>query len=79
MNQGLGSGNASDHLSEKDIEFLDHLLQDLFGVGLKLEYCLSVIDDAPSQARTGLKDVVSSLDDMVEPIRARIHRLGESQ
>ncbi|HEU0072505.1 MAG TPA: hypothetical protein VFS30_00700 [Dehalococcoidia bacterium] len=65
--------------SERDIEFLDHLLQDMFGLGLKLEYCLLVLDEAPAQARVGMEDVVSGLEGMVDPIRAQILKLGRSR
>ena len=65
--------------SERDIEFLDRILQDLFGLGLKLEYCLSVLDDAPAQARLGMEGVVSGLGDLAEPIRDEIQKLGRSR
>jgi hypothetical protein len=62
-----------------EIAFLDHTLQDLFGFGLKLEYCLNVLDDAPLQARTGLEDVVSGLDETAALLREHIHRLDGSR
>ena len=69
------SSKVPDRLSIRDIDFLDHILQDLFGMGLKLQYCLAVLDDTPAEARDGIEDVVSSLSDMAEPIRMRIHKL----
>jgi hypothetical protein len=74
-----GVGASGGGLNEYDIQFLDRILQDLFGVGLKLEYCLSVLEDAPAQARTGMEDVVTDLDQLVEPIRDEIRRLGGSR
>ena len=68
-------GRVPDRPLDRDIEFLDRILQDLFGMGLKLEYCLAVLDDTPAEARNGIEDVVSTLGDMAEPIRMRIHRL----
>ena len=65
--------------SQDDIEFLDRILQDLFGMGLKLEYCITVLDDAPAQARAGMEGVVTGLDQLVEPIRAEIRRLDGSR
>jgi signal transduction histidine kinase len=79
MSGRLGFGASGRGLTEHDIEFLDRILQDLFGMGLKLEYCLSVLDDAPAQAKTGMEDVVTDLDQLVEPIRAEIRRLGGSR
>ena len=73
------SDEPANRFSERDIEFLDHILQDLFGLGLKLEYCIAVLEDAPGQARVGMEDVVSGLDDMAEPIRAQILRLDRSR
>jgi hypothetical protein len=72
------SDNSTSRFSERDIDFLDRILQDLFGLGLKLEYCLSVLDEAPAQARVGMEDVVSGLEEMVDPIRAQILSLGRS-
>lgn len=71
--------DSASRLSERDIEFLDRILQDLFGLGLKLEYSLSVLDDAPAQARVAMEDVVSGLDDIVEPLRSQILKLGSSR
>jgi hypothetical protein len=73
------SDETTSRFSEHDVEFLDHILQDLFGLGLKLEYCLQVMEDAPGQARVGMEDVVSSLDDMAEPIRAQLLKLDKSR
>jgi len=70
---------AAYQLSQRDIEFLDRILQDLFGVGLKLEYCLSVLEDSPSQARIGIEDAVGNLAEMMGPIRGQIHKLAESR
>jgi hypothetical protein len=72
------SDKPSSRFSERDIEFLDRILQDLFGLGLKLEYCLSVLDETPAQARVGMEDVVSGLEEMVDPIRAQILKLDRS-
>lgn len=69
------SSKVPDRLSSRDIDFLDHILQDLFGMGLKLQYCLAVLDDTPAEARDGIEDVVTTLGEMAEPIRMRIHNL----
>lgn len=78
MSERAKQSASSNRFSERDVEFLDRILQDLFGLGLKLEYCLSVLDDTPDQARTGIEDVVSGLDDISVPIREQIHRLAGS-
>jgi hypothetical protein len=68
---GIGATDAT-----REIEFLDNVLQGLFGVGLRLEYCISLLDEAPGQARVGLESVVSRLDELTEPLRVEIGRLA---
>jgi hypothetical protein len=58
--------------SERDVEFLDRILQNLFGLGLKLEYCLSVLEDSPCQARVGVEGVIEGLSQLAGPIRDEI-------
>jgi hypothetical protein len=79
MSDSSISDSVSRSLAEDDIAFLDRILQDLFGLGLKLEYCLTVMEDTPAQARTGIEGVVSGLDNLAEPIRNEIHRLARSR
>ena len=78
MSEGSASDASADRFSERDVELLDQVLQGLFGVGLKLEYCLSVLDDSPDQARSGMQDAVASLDEIASPIREQIQRLLKS-
>jgi hypothetical protein len=79
MNDASSRSPLTRHFMERDIEFLDRVLQNLFGLGLKLEYCLSVLDDAPAQARAGMEGVLSGLDEMAEPIREEIQNRGRSR
>jgi hypothetical protein len=78
MNDGSAPDASESRISERDVEFLDQVLQDLFGVGLKLEYCLSVLEDSPEQAKMGIEDAVSGLDEIASPIREQIQRLLKS-
>jgi hypothetical protein len=78
VEQFVRQNNSSSTSTEAEIEFLDHILQGLFGLGLKLEYCLSVLDDSPGQARVGLEGLISGFDDLTEPIRDEILRLHRS-
>jgi hypothetical protein len=79
MDEQWGDGDSRRGDPGVEIEFLDRILQGLFGLGLKLEYCLSVLDDSPAQARVGLEGVVSGFDELTEPIRDEITRLGRSR
>jgi hypothetical protein len=79
MNNLPSRGDLNGNFPEHDVELLDRVLQNLFGLGLKLEYCLSVLDDAPAQARSGMEGVLTGLDEMAEPIRDEIHRRSGSR
>ena len=74
MNHDSDHAGASEH-----IDFLDQVLQDLFGLGLKLEHCATLLEEAPPQARAHLDEVASALEQIVEPIRERILLLGRSR
>jgi len=76
MDEQRGRSDSDGVYLDTEIEFLDHILQGLFGLGLKLEYCLSVLDDSPDQAKMSLEGIVSGFDDLAEPLREEITRLG---
>jgi hypothetical protein len=69
-----GDGAAS-----HEIDFLDTIVQGLFGLGLKLEYCIALVEDSPEQAKLGLDAAVSAVGELIEPIREEIQRLGGSR
>ncbi len=54
---------------------LDQTLQGLFGLGLKLEYCIELVDESPQQAKDGLEKAIASLSELMQPIRDRIMEL----
>lgn len=68
----------STHLSESsqpELKLHDDTIQLLFGIGLKIEYCLEVVDESLSQARDGLDGVIADLGQLIESIRGRIDDL----
>jgi signal transduction histidine kinase len=50
----------------------DDTIQMLFGISLKVEYCLDVLGDSPEQVRTGLTHVLGDLTDVITGLRNRV-------
>jgi signal transduction histidine kinase len=61
--------------SELELDLHDNTIQALFGLGLKLEYCIQLIDSAPEQVKGGLEGVILNLDALIEQLRGRIYQL----
>ena len=57
------------------MELNDAMIQNLYGVGLKLQYCQEVIDESPPQAKEALADILDGLDSFIEEIRKRMYEL----
>jgi hypothetical protein len=53
----------------------DDMIQMLFAISLKVEYCRAVADESPAQVKAGLDHVVSDLDDLISGLRDRIYVL----
>jgi hypothetical protein len=58
------------------IDFLDGLVHGLFGLGLKLEYCVALMDDSPDQAKSGIDAAIGNVGQLIEPLRYEIERLS---
>jgi len=71
------SARNGDRPTSLDIELdlHDGTIQALFGVGLKLEYCMALVDESPEQAKAGLDAAISNLSDLIETLRSRIHEI----
>jgi hypothetical protein len=66
---------ATDHVAQaaaRVLEQQDWTIQVLYGIGLKLEYCLDLLTEAPDQARDGLDSVIVSISDLIDDVRGRI-------
>jgi signal transduction histidine kinase len=51
------------------------MIQALYAIGLRLEYCIEVLDLSPEQVKVALNDVVERLDQLIEVLRGRIYEL----
>lgn len=60
-------------LSTRELELHDGTIQALYGVGLKIEYCMSLVDESPEQAKAGLDAAIGSLSELIVTLRERIH------
>jgi hypothetical protein len=55
-----------------ELELKDRTIQALFGLGLKLEYCIALIDEAPEQAKLGVDSSITTLSELIGEIRLRL-------
>jgi signal transduction histidine kinase len=51
------------------LEVHDAAIQALYGLGLKLEYCIDLVDDSPEQAKAGLDGAINTIGEMISSIR----------
>ena len=69
-----GAGTLRD-LYSRELEVHDNTIQALYGIGLKLQYCIQLIDSTPEQVKAGLEGAIINLDEVVEELRSRIYEL----
>ena len=68
--------NASnDRGAAHELKLLDDTIQALFGMGLKIEYCIALFDESPDEAKAGLDAAISGLSDLIVELRGRIDDL----
>ena len=53
----------------------DRSIQTLFGIGLRLEYCLALLDPDAEQISTALNDVMDDIAELTVDLRTRIYQL----
>lgn len=56
-------------------ELKDTTIQSLYGVSLRLENCLQMLDDAPGQVRPELNGAIKSLNSVIRDVRRSIFHL----
>lgn len=78
MNSGQGFRDGRDGQHSPEIDLMDKTIQGLYGLGLKLEYCLALLDESPEQARDGLDAAVNEVGRLIEPLRRQIQGLRRS-
>lgn len=60
-------GRVDNHLTGDKV---DECIQTLYALGLRLEYCIALVDEAPDQAKAGMDSAISSLAALVNELRA---------
>jgi hypothetical protein len=66
------SNRPGDDLQQES-EFMDRLIQGLYGLGLKLEYCIALVEESPDQARDGLDAAITDLGEVIDDLRHHLH------
>jgi hypothetical protein len=65
---------ANQVLAITQAELLERTIQGLYALGLKLEYCIALVDEAPEQARAGLDAAITNLGEVIDDMRSHIRR-----
>lgn len=60
-----------------DLHLYDETIQALFGIGLRLEYCIALVDEAPEQAKLSLDATISDLGILIAELRGRIDHIKD--
>jgi len=58
--------------SSHELTLHDNTIQSLFGIGLRIEYCIALLDESPDQAKAGLDSAITDLGDLIAELRGRI-------
>jgi hypothetical protein len=53
----------------------DRVIQDLYGIGLKVEYSIALLEDSPVQTRVALDAVISDLGQLIDILRSEVSGL----
>ncbi|MGE0057258.1 MAG: histidine kinase dimerization/phosphoacceptor domain-containing protein [Dehalococcoidia bacterium] len=66
--------NGENHLDADghELELHDNTIQILFALGLKIEYCQALLDEAPEEAKAGLDNVIAEMSELIADLRGRI-------
>jgi hypothetical protein len=72
-----GSAPLDDHDSPGDT--MELVIQRLYALSLKLEYCIGLVDESPEQAREGLDAAVSELGKEIDRLRRHMRRLPSTR
>jgi signal transduction histidine kinase len=51
------------------------MIQLMYGIGLKLQYCEMLVDESPEQVKAALDEVLADLGDAIDEIRTKIYAL----
>ena len=65
-------GDSSERADfDDEFESHDQTIQALYGIGLKLEYCIDLVNESPNDARAALDSAISGLGEVIIDIRRR--------
>jgi hypothetical protein len=64
-----------DSMNDVQAELADQVIQGLYGIGLKLEYSIALVDDSPAQTRAALDSAISDLGDLIDVLRGQVNGL----
>ncbi len=67
--------DPSDSWPARFLESQDGAIQSLYGLGLKLEHCIELVDDDPARAKLEIEGVIARLDGLIREARNRIFDL----
>jgi signal transduction histidine kinase len=62
-------------IDDTELKIHDEAIQALFGIGLKIEYCIALFDESPEQAKLGLDTTISDISQLIAHLRERIDDL----
>jgi hypothetical protein len=63
---------SPDTAEPEELILHDDTIQMLFGISLKVEYCLDVLEDSPEQVKAGLSHILGDLGDVITGLRNRM-------
>jgi hypothetical protein len=64
--------SQSTTLNTGQAAFIDQVIQALYGIGLKLEYSLALVEDGPVQTRAALDSAITDLGDLIDVLRSQV-------
>ena len=68
----VGSFGSESLQGGHELRLHDETIQALFGLGLRLEYCIALIDESPEAAKASLDTTISDLSILIGELRGRI-------
>ncbi len=66
------NGKNDGENEDQELNLHDSTIQTLFALGLKIEYCQALLDDAPEEAKAGLDSVIAEMSALIADLRGRI-------
>ena len=75
MNTQYSNPAGKDGASNPQADLMDRMIQGLYGLGLKLEYCIALVDESPDQAQAGLDAAITDLGQVIDLMRRHMQSL----